>query len=300
MYRSGQAARYASRDPLLAESATPETRGLTYAFYELFDCVGSFMGPLLPILILGFVGQSLRAIRNLFFLSAIPNVISTALVIMLVKETLVLKSPEEGRTSLRGKISMIAENRNLLIFTCLTSVFSLFAMTVDLGLLYITYTSENFTALTSTIMYLFWTGTTVLAALPAGRVVDKRGMRFGVAISFLFHLFSVLAILIYHFILPSIVLVPIAFASLGFYDSFFSVSSKTFVANNASSENRGIVMGLYTTLDGMSKRTFAPIIAGFLYSVYNPATPFLVGLGISIINLMLFARIVKDPAISKE
>ena len=300
LYRLGMAVRYAARDPLLAESSTPETRGLAYAAYELADCIGSFMGPVLPILVLGYVGQNLNAIRMLFFLSAVPNLLSTLLIFIFVRETVQLDETAEEKMSFSSKLRMMAENRNLLHFMSITSLATIFAMTVDLEIVYITYGPLKATALVTTLMYMFWTATTVLAALPAGRIVDKTGRTAAIVLSFTFHSASMIAIILYHYVLPSIFLVPLAFASLGLYDSFLSVSSKTFVADNASPENRGMIMGLYTTLEGICKRSLAPMIAGFLISTYSSVTPFIIGLAVSLTAIVLLTKTITEPPIVRS
>ena len=294
-YRLGMAVRYGARDPLLAESSTPETRGLTFAVYELSDCIGSFLGALLSILILGVLGQSLRVLRGLFFLSFIPNLVAVLLIAQYVVETIRIESNKEVRIGFMEKLRIVVRNRNLLNFTGITSISTLFTMTVDLELLYLTYGSLKASALFSSIMFSFWTATTALAALPAGRIADKVGRKRVVVLAFMFHAASVAVILIYHFVLPSVFLLPLAFASLGLYDTFLSVSSKTFVADNASTENRGMVMGLYTTIDGISRRSLAPIIAGLIFSTYSHATPFVLGLAVSLLAIFLLTSMVSEP-----
>jgi len=298
LYRLGMAIRYSARDPLLAESSTPDTRGLAYAAYELADCIGSFMGPFIPILVLRYVGQNIDTIRKLFFLAAIPNLVSTIFVILFARETVKPDKPRVEDISYSSKLRLIAKNRNLLNFILITSLSGLFMTTVDLEILYITYGALNATALITTIMYVFWTATTVLAALPAGRIVDKTGRRSTVALAFIFHSISATVILLYHFVVPSIFLIPLAFASLGIYDSFLSVSSKTFVADHASVENRGMIMGLYTTLEGITKRSLAPIIAGFLFSTFSSSTPFIVGLAVSFASMALMMKMTTEPSVS--
>jgi hypothetical protein len=60
-------------------------------------------------------------------------------------------------------------------------------------------------------------------------------------------------------------------------------------------ENRGMVMGLYTTVDGVSRRSLAPIIAGFIFSDFSYATPFLLELVVSLIAIFLLVAVVSEP-----
>jgi MFS family permease len=295
LYRLGMSVRYAARDPLLVESSSHETLGLTFAAYELSDCVGSFLGPLLPILILKFFGESLKVIRSLFLISFIPNLLAVILIVAYIVDTVRQTDVEKASTNLATKIRFVINNKNLLYFTGITFVTTLFAMTVDLELLYLTYGSLKANVLFSSVMFTFWTATTALAALPAGRIADKVGRKYAVALAFLFNVISVTIILIYHYVFRSVLLLPLAFASLGLYDTFLNVSSKTFVADNTSTENRGMVMGLYTTIDGISRRSLAPILAGLMFTHFSYSTPFMVAFVVSLLTIILLIKLVKEP-----
>jgi sugar phosphate permease len=286
--------RYAARDPLLVESSSNETLGLTFAIYELSDCVGSFLGPLLPILIFKLLGESLNVIRSLFLISSIPNLLAVILIVAYIVDTFRQRDVKESSTDLASKIKIIIENKNLLTFTAITFVTTLFAMTVDLELLYLTFGSKKANVLFSSVMFTFWTATTALAALPAGRIVDKVGRKFAIALAFLFNVVSVTIILVYHYLLRSEFLLPFAFASLGLYDTFLNVSSKAFVADNTSTENRGMIMGLYTTIDGISRRSLAPILAGFMFTHFSYSSPFMVSFVVSLMTIILLTKFVKE------
>jgi MFS family permease len=295
-YRVGMAFRYAARDPLLAESSAPEKLGLTFAAYELSDCIGSFLGPLIPIIVVGVIGESLKIIQTLFMFSIIPNLLSVVLIVTYVYETVQLRKHEENKVSFTSKFRLLFSNRNLLNFTMITSFSSVFAMTVDVGLLYLTYGDLKANIIFSSVMFTFWTATTALAALPAGRVSDRMGRRFALVLALIFQIFSISVILVYHFMLRNILLLPFAFISLGLYDTFLNVSSKTFVADNTSTNNRGMIMGVYTTVDGVSRRSLSPIIAGFMFSSFSYATPFMVGLAVSVVAVLLIYFIIEESS----
>lgn len=294
VYRIGMAIRYASRDPLLAESSPPGKLGLTFAFYELSDCIGSFLGPLIPIIIVGVVGQSLKVIQRLYMYSVAPNIVSVVLIMLIVRETVQLRKNVET-VSLMRKIRLLLANRNLLNFTVVTSFSSAFAMTVDTAILYMTFGDLKANVVFSSLMFTFWTATTALAALPAGRVADRLGRKKALMFALIFQILSITVILVYHFFVHNVFLLPFAFVFLGLYDTFFNVSSKTFVADNTVAENRGMVMGAYTTVDGISRRSLSPIIAGFLLSGFSYAAPFLVGLVTSVAAVLVFYSVVREP-----
>jgi MFS family permease len=96
--RVGKGLRTSARDALLADSAAPEARGLAYGFHAAADNTGAVLGPLIAFLLLKLhgvgaldSGQHLsahdeHAIRNVFWLSAIPAAIAMIVLIVVVQD----------------------------------------------------------------------------------------------------------------------------------------------------------------------------------------------------------------------
>ena len=96
--RIGKGLRTSPRDALLADSAPPEARGLAYGFHAAADNAGAVLGPLLAFFILklhgvGMLDTSKRlsahdefAIRNVFWLSAIPAAIAMLVLVFVVRD----------------------------------------------------------------------------------------------------------------------------------------------------------------------------------------------------------------------
>jgi len=96
--RVGKGLRTSPRDALLADSAPPEARGLAYGFHAAADNTGAVLGPLIAFLILKLHGVGAldssrhlslhdeNAIRNVFWLSAIPAAIAMVVLILVVKD----------------------------------------------------------------------------------------------------------------------------------------------------------------------------------------------------------------------
>jgi len=94
--RVGKGLRTSPRDALLADSAPPEARGLAYGFHAAADNAGAVLGPLIAFLILKLHGVGAldssrhlslhdeNAIRNVFWLSAIPAAIAVVILILVV------------------------------------------------------------------------------------------------------------------------------------------------------------------------------------------------------------------------
>jgi MFS family permease len=289
------AIRYGARDPLLADSATQETRGLAFAVYELSDCIGAFLGPLIPIMIFSIVGQSFGVIKGLFIFSFIPNLITVLVSIRYITDTVNPEIGGQDKVMLSNKLRLMLSNRNFTLFTGIISFTTIFSVTVDLGILYLTYGSLNATPLFSSIMFSFWTASSAIAALPAGKFSDRLGRKNTVLLAFVFQSVSTLIILVYHFIYTKKLVLPLAFTFLGLYDTFLNVSTKAFIADCASLENRGILMGSYTTIEGICRRSLAPMLAGFIITTFSYIVPFILGIVISLTAILCITFTVSEP-----
>ena len=96
--RVGKGIRSSARDALLADSAAPEGRGRAYGFHAAADNAGAVVGPLVAFLILKLHGvgpldtsrhllpRDEHAMRNVFWLSAIPAAIAIVILIVVVRD----------------------------------------------------------------------------------------------------------------------------------------------------------------------------------------------------------------------
>ena len=96
--RVGKGIRTSPRDALLADSAPPEARGLAYGFHAAADNAGAVVGPLLAFFILKLYGVGAldtsrrllpgdeHAMRNVFWLSAIPAAIAMIILVVVVRD----------------------------------------------------------------------------------------------------------------------------------------------------------------------------------------------------------------------
>ena len=96
--RIGKGIRTSARDALLADSAAPEARGRAFGFHAAADNAGAVVGPLVAFLILRLHGVGAldtskhllpndeHAMRNVFWLSAIPAAIAMVILIVVVRD----------------------------------------------------------------------------------------------------------------------------------------------------------------------------------------------------------------------
>jgi len=103
--RVGKGIRTSPRDALLADSAPPDARGLAYGFHAAADNTGAVLGPLVAFFLLKLHGVGAldagtrlsahdeHAIRNVFWLSAIPAAIAMIILVVVVQD---IKRPDGG------------------------------------------------------------------------------------------------------------------------------------------------------------------------------------------------------------
>lgn len=96
--RVGKGIRSSARDALLADSAAPEARGRAYGFHAAADNAGAVLGPLVAFFILRlhgvgaldagkhFLPRDEHAMREVFWLSAIPAAIAIVILIVVVRD----------------------------------------------------------------------------------------------------------------------------------------------------------------------------------------------------------------------
>lgn len=96
--RVGKGIRTSARDALLADSAAPEARGRAFGFHAAADNAGAVVGPLVAFMILRLHGVGAldtskhllpsdeHAMRNVFWLSAIPAAIAMIVLVVVVRD----------------------------------------------------------------------------------------------------------------------------------------------------------------------------------------------------------------------
>jgi MFS family permease len=81
--RVGKGIRNAPRDALIAESVDPSIRGKAFGFHRAADHAGGVLGPLIAFALLGW---KIAPIRTVFWLAAIPGVLSFIVLVIFVRE----------------------------------------------------------------------------------------------------------------------------------------------------------------------------------------------------------------------
>lgn len=269
--RSGKGIREAPRDAMIADSSNKNEIGRSFGFHRSFDTAGAVIGPLLTLLLLGFVTNNLRII---FLLAIIPGVLSVAF-LKPVKE--LKRRKTDGKLP---KLSLKQFDLRFKIFLFIIVIFSL-GNPSDVFLI---LRADNLgikialvpgVYLVSNIVYVIFSG-------PAGILADKYGHKRLITTGFFIYSLVYLGFAL----AKSSPMVWFLFAFYGLYYALTDGVIRAFTADIVPRELIGIAYGILFTFIGISLLP-ASLIAGFLFQNVSPSAPFYLGSITSFISVVL-------------
>ncbi len=298
LYEVGRGIRNPPREALLAESVPQDERGLAFGILQSMDTLGAILGPILGLgIFMGLIGAGFSdetTYRVIFLVASLPTLASIWLTSTQLKE---VRTPAEIRReeapatgTSAGDSYSFGQERTLLLFTAVSCLFSLWAV------------SENFMLLSGAkilgisreevwpivILYWFINLTFAPTALLAGRLSDRYGRKpfLGLSLTILGAL-TVLFAFVTRFWQ-----VGLLFALHGVYQGFLKPSQTALVADLAPAEHRAEVLGRYSMWIGLFAIP-APSIFGLLWDSFTWKVPFIVSgicVGLSAALLMLLVK----------
>lgn len=261
--RLGKGIRTGARDALLAEEATPETKGRVFGFHRSMDTIGAFAGPLIALLYLYFYPADYR---NLFLWAFIPGVIAILLTFLL-----------------KDKIIRVAKNKTsnlktwLLFFKTAPLAYKQFVIAMVLFALF--NSSDIFlllkmkeSGLSDTLLILFYIGYNALYALlayPFGIYSDKIGLKKMLAAGLLFFAIAYGCMSFAENIFAFV----IVFIFYGMYAAATDGISKAYITQLCNSENNATSIGSFAGFQSLAALA-ASTIAGFLWMQFGSSLVF--------------------------
>ena len=278
--RVGKGIRSAPRDAMLANWATPATRGKVYGFHRGMDHAGAIVGPTLASAFLYFYPERYRL---LFGLTIIPGAIAVAL-IFLVPETeadqqVVAASSHTADHGFRaGAAAPLPRSFNR--FMMVLALFTLGNSTDAFLLLRLTDAAG-----TVRFVPLMWAALHVVKAsvsMAAGSWSDRIGRRTVIAIGWLVY------VVVYagFAVSSSITTLFSWFLLYGFYFGFAEGTEKALVADLAPAERRGFAFGLYNAVTGVGALA-ASLLFGLVWNAYGTAAAFGMGAALALVATIL-------------
>jgi MFS family permease len=253
--RFGKGIRSPARDAMLADLATPETRGAVFGFHRAMDSAGAFAG---SILALAFVSLGHFDPRTVFLFAGIPGVLA-AIWVLSVRE----KRREIAPDLTPVKSYIPRETYSLVAPLTLFGV----ANSTDM-LLLLQGTRLGLNPAQVIGAYILYNAVYAGLSYPLGRLSDKIGRR---------------KLIVGGWVLYAAVYAAVGFASVpgywvlmaiyGLYMAMTDGASKALIADYAPAESRGAAMGSLAALGGLGSLV-GGIIAGLLIDRVSPVAGF--------------------------
>jgi len=270
--RFGKGIRNAPRDALLAESTNEKFRGRAFGFERAMDSAGAVIGPLLALLLVGWLGFGPRSI---FLISGIPASLS-ALLILTVRERKrdELNATSNVRFSLRGTT---AEYKRLLIVTAVFGIANsanafLILRSEQLGL------NRKWTILA----YALYNALASIAAMPAGTASDRFGRRNVLIVGFIVYAVSYAG---FGAANAGWMAWPL-FALYGLFPALTEGVGKAMAVDSAGTAGRATVIGIYSMVVGVTGIA-ASYIGGWFWDHVAPSATFYFGAALAAVATVL-------------
>ena len=292
--RMGKGIRGAPRDAMLAQFASPSTRGRVFGFHRAMDHTGAIVGPLLATAILFFAPESYRLV---FGLTIIPGIIAVWL-LMLVPETAVsadatpvatppsahARNPRPVDTP-AGTLSQPAA------FWGFMAVLFLFTLGNSADAFLLLRLSEALGG--ATYVPLLWAGLHIVKASLStwgGGLSDRLGRKQVIVFGW-----AVYGAVYLGFALSSSTPAFIGWFLL--YGVFFALTEgaeKALIADLTTVAKQGTAFGIYNAVLGAGALA-ASVMFGVLYERYSPAVAFATGAGLAGVAAVLLLVTLRRP-----
>ena len=282
--RVGKGLRTSARDALIANSIEKQHWGKAFGFHRAMDTAGATLGPLAALLMLNMMPVSAPNYRLIFIVAFIPAVLGVFVLLHFVKEAAQSAKPLPSplATNHSPLTTAVPMSSDFKTFVVLYAIFAL-GNSSDVFLIM----KAKSIGFTTTHVILAYTGYNLVYALlaaPAGWISDKLGkiktMTFG------FLVFS--AVYLGFATADKSWMIWALFALYGFYGAFNEGIAKAVISHLSAADNRATAMGYFQGTLGFLT-FFASTLAGFLWTRFSPAAPFLVGACCALVSTLALA-----------
>lgn len=271
--RIGKGLRAAPRDALIADVVTPSQRGRAFGLHRSLDTTGAVLGPLIGWLFLHFFPHHLRW---LYFLAFIPALLGLLALLFFVREA----KKEVTKTAAPPKFTLSGLSSEYRTYLAIVGLFGI-GNSSDAFLL-LRAGERGVGPESLLLLYALFNLVEASLGYPVGRWGDRIGRRPLIAAGY-----AVFAVVYLGFgLLTGPLAVWPLFVLYGFYYTLTQGSQKALAADMAHPERRGMEMGAFHLLVGISALP-ASLLAGVLYERVSPAAPFLLSAGVAFTAALL-------------
>lgn len=289
--RVGKGIRGAPRDAMIADSVTPETRGIAFGLNRGMDHAGAVIGPLIGFVALWFLAENVIAptandYRKVFLFASVPALLAVFVVIFLVREPKKEHTHEETKVITKASLSLRGFDSNFKRFLIIIALFTL-SNSSDAFLL-LRAQEAGIAITTIPLLWALLHVVKVITSFIGGDLSDRIGRK---------------PLIVSGWLIYGLVYVGFAFVSsawmawvlfliYGIYFGLVEGTEKALVADLVRPEQRGTAFGLYNL--AFSITVFpASLILGVLWKYFSATTAFLTGASLGILAALLLMLLVK-------
>lgn len=285
--RIGKAARTPSRDALISTSIHPSIKGKAFGFHRAMDRIGAIGGPLLAMLVLYLLRDTmseLNALKTTFLISVIPGFIAL-IFINFAKETKAITKVmgKKKRTAMLNApfILFLVSNAFFALGNSSNAFLILKAQEVDIAIFLIP------------ILWVVYNIVCTISSPILGSLSDKVGRKPIIVTSFIYY-----AIIYVLFGFANHAwMVWILFAAYGIFYGLSDGIFRAYVADIVEEENRATAYGVLNTVIGIFLLP-ASVLMGLLWVQFSSQIAFIVAAGLGMVGFIIFLvslRVTKKP-----
>ena len=275
--RIGKAARTPSRDALISTSIHPSIKGKAFGFHRAMDRVGAIGGPLLAMLVLYLLRDTmseLNALKTTFLISVIPGLIAL-IFIKFTKETKFIAKTigEKKKTAMR--------NAPFIIFLAANTFFAL--GNSSNAFLILKAQEVNIATFLIPILWVVYNIACTISSPILGSLSDKIGRKPIIATSFIYY---TIVYILFGFAKQAW-MIWVLFAAYGIFYGLSNGIFRAYVADIVEEENRATAYGVLNTVIGISLLP-ASVLMGLLWTKFSSQIAFIVAAGFGIVGFIVF------------
>ncbi len=285
--RIGKAARTPSRDALISTSIHPSIMGKAFGFHRAMDRIGAIGGPLLAMLVLYLLRDTmseLNALKTTFLISVIPGFIAL-IFIKFAKETKAITKVMEKkkRTAMLNApfILFLVANAFFALGNSSNAFLILKAQELDIAIFLIP------------ILWVVYNIVCTISSPILGSLSDKVGRKPIIVTSFIYY-----AIIYVLFGFANHAwMVWVLFAAYGIFYGLSDGIFRAYVADIVEEENRATAYGVLNTVIGIFLLP-ASVLMGLVWTQFSSQIAFIVAAGLGMVGFIIFLvslRVTKKP-----
>ena len=279
--RIGKGVRTAPRDVLVSESADKDNMGKAFGLHKALDMFGAALGILITYFIIRG-SQGSYNYKNIFALSMIPAVLGLCM-FLFVKQKTVIREAKKSEPFWKNINKMDSQ---LKLYLLVVFLFTLGHSSN--AFLVLKAKTAGFDDASVILLFFVYHITASVLSMPLGKLSDKIGRK-----NLLVPGYVTFALCYFGFAFAgSKLTLGTVFVVFGLYTAMITGVERAFVAEIATPELKGTMLGLHSTVAGIALLP-ASVLAGLLWNMFGATVPFVFGAVMALISAMLLLVFMK-------